>query len=60
MIDLTDWITELKVEKPELNDFITKFLTLIVNSYVHKALISKHENHYFSQLISFGFYFLHL
>ncbi len=24
MIDLTDWITELKVEKPELNDFITK------------------------------------
>lgn len=29
MVELKDWITRLKTEKPELNDFITKLESFI-------------------------------
>ena len=41
MTELKDWITELKTEKPELNDFVTKLEGFISDSGFNAAKFEK-------------------
>ena len=41
MIDLNNWITELKTAKPELSDFITKLEGLISDTGFNAAKFEK-------------------
>lgn len=41
MIELKNWITELKTEKPELNDFLTKLDIFITDAGFNSAKFEK-------------------